>query len=65
MESGGFFTITWERFIGRILWKFLQVSLLIMNDWKLDQRCFLNVLFDFKDRCLWHARFLIVSNMFS
>jgi hypothetical protein len=44
MESCGLFTITWQRFIGRILWKFLQVSLLIMNDWKSGGRCFLNVL---------------------
>jgi hypothetical protein len=26
MESCGFFSITWERFIGRILWKILRVS---------------------------------------
>jgi hypothetical protein len=26
MESCGFFTTTWKRFIGRILWKFLRVS---------------------------------------
>jgi hypothetical protein len=26
MESCGFFTITWKRFIGRILWKILRVS---------------------------------------
>jgi hypothetical protein len=65
MESCGFFTITWERFIGCILWKFLRVSLLIMNDWKSGGRCFLNVLFDFKERCLWHALFLIVFTMFS
>jgi hypothetical protein len=65
MESCGFFTITWKRFIGRTLWKFLRVSLLITNDWKSGGRCFLNVLFDFKERCLWHALFLIVSTMFS
>jgi hypothetical protein len=26
MESCGFFTTTWKRFIGRTLWKFLRVS---------------------------------------
>jgi hypothetical protein len=35
--------------------------LLITNDWKSGGRCFLNVLFDFKQRCLWHALFRIVS----
>jgi hypothetical protein len=39
--------------------------LLITNDWKSGGRCFLNVLSDFKERCLWHALFLIVSTMFS
>jgi hypothetical protein len=52
-------------FIGRTLWKFLRVSLWITNDWESGGRCFLNVLFDFKERCLWHALFLIVSTMFS
>jgi hypothetical protein len=37
----------------------------ITNDWKSGGRCFLNVLFDFKERCLWHALFLTVSIMFS
>jgi hypothetical protein len=50
-------------------WTYLmEVStsfLLITNDWKSGGRCFLNVLFDFKERCLWHALFLIVSTMFS
>jgi hypothetical protein len=26
MESCGFLTTTWKRFIGRTLWKFLRVS---------------------------------------
>jgi hypothetical protein len=39
--------------------------LLIPNDWKSGGRCFLKVLFDFKERCLLHALFLIVSTMFS
>jgi hypothetical protein len=65
MESCGFFITTSKRFIGRSLWKFLRVSLLIMNDWKSGGRCFLNVLFDFKERCLWHALFRIVSTMFA
>jgi hypothetical protein len=65
MESCGFFTTTWKHFIGRTSWKFLRVSLLIMNDWKLGRRCFLNVMFDFKERCLQHALFPIVSTMFS
>jgi hypothetical protein len=42
-------------------WTYLmEVStsfLLITNDWKSGGRCFLNVLFDFKERCLWHALF--------
>jgi hypothetical protein len=65
MESCGFLTTTWKRFIGRTLWKFLRVPLLITDDWKSGGRCFWNVLFDFKERCLWHALFLIVSTMFS
>jgi hypothetical protein len=65
MESCGFFTITWKCFIGRTLWMFLRVSLLITNDWKPGGRCFLNVLFDFKERCLQYGLFLIVSIMFS
>jgi hypothetical protein len=31
IESCGFFTITWKRFIGRTSWKFERVSLLIVN----------------------------------
>jgi hypothetical protein len=50
-------------------WTYLmEVStsfLLITNDWKSGGRCFLNVLFDFKERYLRHALFLIVSTMFS
>jgi hypothetical protein len=65
MESCGFFTITWKRFIGRTSWKFLRVSLLITNDCKSGGRCCLNVLFTFEERCLQHALFLIVSTMFS
>jgi hypothetical protein len=30
MESCGFFTTTWKRFIGRTGWKFLRVSYLRM-----------------------------------
>jgi hypothetical protein len=65
MESCGFFTTTWKRFIGRTSWKFPRVSSLVTNDWKSGRRCFLNVLFDFKERCLWPGLFLIVSTMFS
>jgi hypothetical protein len=65
IDPCGFFTITWKRSIGRTLWKFLRVPLLIMNDGKSGGRCFLNVLFDFKERCSQHALFLIVSTMFS
>jgi hypothetical protein len=40
-------------------WAFLmEVStsfLLIKNDSKSGRRCFLNVLFDFNERCLWDA----------
>jgi hypothetical protein len=50
-------------------WTYLmEVStsfLWITNDWKSGGRCFLKVLFDFKERCLWHDLFLIVSTMFS